>query len=65
MALVMRNNIFEWGDLYFLQLLGTPMGTSATCMWATIYFAIHEMGFIIPKYANNLLLFCRFINDIF
>ena len=27
MILVMRNNIFEWGDMYFLQLLGTAMGT--------------------------------------
>ena len=65
MKLVMENNIFEWGDLYFLQLLGTAMGTSAACMWATIYFAIHEMGFIIPKYVDNLLLFYRFIDDIF
>jgi len=36
MALVMRNNICEWGDLYFLHLLGTAMGTSAACMWAMI-----------------------------
>eukprot|EP00984_Skeletonema_dohrnii_P030478 scaffold21998_cov96-Skeletonema_dohrnii-CCMP3373.AAC.6 len=33
MKLVMRNNIFEWGDLYFLQKTGTAMGTSAACMW--------------------------------
>ena len=56
MALVMKNNIFEWEDLYFLQLLGTAMGTYAACMCATIYFAVHEMGTIIPKYNNNLLL---------
>ena len=36
MELVMCNNIFEWGDCYFLQLLGTAMGTSAACMWAVI-----------------------------
>lgn len=63
MELVMRNNIFEWGDLYFLQLLGTAMGTSAACMWATIYFAIHEMGTLIPTYERQLLLFLRFIDD--
>ena len=64
MELVMSNNIFVWGDSYFLQLLGTAMGTSAACMWATIYFAVHEMGSIIPKYGNKLLLFLRFIDDI-
>ena len=64
MMLVMKNNIFEWGDLHFLQLLGTAMGTSAACMWATIYFAVHEMGTLIPKYGNRLPLFGRFIDDI-
>ena len=64
MELVMRNNIFVWGDGYFLQLLGTAMGTSAACMWATIYFAVHEMGSIIPKFGNKLLLFLRFFDDI-
>ena len=44
MALVIQNNIFEYGDLYFLQLLGTSMGTSAACMWATIYFCVHELS---------------------
>ena len=65
MELVMKNNIFEWGDLYFLQLLGTAMGTSAACMWATIYFAVHENGKLIPTYESNLLLFVRYIDDIF
>ena len=39
------------------------MGTSAACMWATIYFAIHEMGTLIPTYERQLLLFLRFIDD--
>ncbi|KAL7520013.1 hypothetical protein ACHAWF_000257 [Thalassiosira exigua] len=65
MVLVMKNNIFEWGDMYFLQLLGTVMGTSAACMWATIYYAVHEMRLLIPKYTNNLLIFLRFIDDMF
>ena len=60
----MFNNIFSWGDSYFLKLLGTAMGTSAACIWATIYFAVHEMGHIIPKFGNELLLFLRFIDDI-
>lgn len=62
MELVMRNNVFEWGDLYLLQLCGTAMGTSSACMWATIYFAVHEMGTLIPTYNQQLLLFLRFID---
>ncbi|KAL7525875.1 hypothetical protein ACHAWF_001543, partial [Thalassiosira exigua] len=57
-------NIFEWGDMYFWQLLGTAMGTSAACIWATICYTVHEMG-LIPKYWSNLLLFLRFIEDMF
>ncbi|KAL7544934.1 hypothetical protein ACHAWF_008298 [Thalassiosira exigua] len=65
MVLVMKNNIFEWGDCYFLQLLGTAMGTSAACMWATIYFAIHEIDKLLPNYGGYLLIFKRFIGDMF
>lgn len=65
MELVMRNNIFEWGDMYFLQLLGTAMGTSAACMWATIYFCVHESRKLIPTYQNQLKLLRRFIDDKF
>ena len=36
MRLVMENNIFEFGTQYFLQLLGTVIGTSAAVMWDTL-----------------------------
>ncbi|KAL7544454.1 hypothetical protein ACHAWF_007836 [Thalassiosira exigua] len=81
MKLVMRNNVFEWGDCFFLQLLGTAMGTSAACMWATIYFAVHELDCLLPTYGyhllppyarglltshtQQLLFYVRFIDDIF
>ena len=51
--------------MYFLQLLGTAMGTSAACMWATIYFTCHEIMTLIPKYSRYLLIFKRFIDDMF
>ncbi len=35
---IMKNNIFEWGTVYLLQLIGAAMGTSAAVMWATIFF---------------------------
>ena len=64
MKLVMENNIFEWGDMYFVQLLGTAMGTSAACMWATIYYSVHESGVLLPRYGHCLPLLRRFIDDL-
>ena len=55
MELAMCNNIFEWEDSYFLQLLVTAMGTAAACMWATIYFAVDEMLSLIPKLNKKML----------
>ena len=50
MEIIMTHNIFQWGDLYFLQLVNTAMGTSAAVMWATIYFAYHEVHTLISKH---------------
>ena len=63
MQLIMSNNIFEWGDVYVIQLLGTAMGTSAPCMWAAIYFAVHEMGITRPRHRKHLSLMLCFIDD--
>ena len=64
MKIIMGNIFFKWGDLYFLQLLETAMGTSAAVMWATLYYAYHEVHCLIPKHGNNLLYLKRFIDDI-
>ncbi|KAL7517684.1 hypothetical protein ACHAWF_000145 [Thalassiosira exigua] len=42
MAMVMKYNIFEFGNQYLLQLLVTAMGTSAACMWAANFFLIDK-----------------------
>ena len=67
MAIIMSNNHFEFGDLNFLQLLGTAMGTSAAVMWATIYYAYHEVKCLLPKYGRFLYKrrLRRFIDDQF
>ena len=54
MATIMRNNHFEFGDLSILQLLGTTMSTSSACMWATIYYGVHESETLIPKFKPQL-----------
>ena len=63
-VIIMRNNLFEFGDLYFLQLLWTAMGTSATVTQATIYYTYHDVHTLILKHGHNLLYFKHFIDDI-
>ena len=41
------------------------MGTSSACMWATIYYAVHEVSTLLPIYENNLIQLVRFIDDMF
>jgi hypothetical protein len=62
---VMRNNVFEFGDTRYLQLMGTAMGTSSACMYATIYYAMHEIKTLLPNFQPNLLFLRRYIDDIF
>jgi hypothetical protein len=61
----MINNIFGWGNRYFLQLLGTATGTSSACMWAIIYLAVHKNSNLIVTFQNNLLIYKYFIDNIF
>ena len=51
--LVMFNNVFQFDDTYWLQLVGTAMGTSVACMIATIYFSYHEETRILPRFAHQ------------
>ena len=64
MALVMHDNLFEFGDVYKQQISGTAMGTSAVVMWAKIYYIKHESNTLLPKWQPLPLLFYgRFIDD--
>ena len=50
------------GRLIRLTVVRHRNCTSATCMWATVYFVVHEVGSVIPTFGNKLLLFLRFID---
>jgi hypothetical protein len=52
--LVMRNNIFEFGDIYSQQLIGTAMGTSCAIVFANLYEGWHERVTILPRYKGLL-----------
>ena len=64
LALVMKNNVFQFGNTFWHQLVGTAMGTPPAPTYANLTFAIHENP-IIKKYPANLLLYKRYIDDIF
>ena len=62
--IIMNNNVFQFGDVYFHQRNGTAMGTPPACCYATIYFAVREQ-FLLEKYKDNLFFYRRYIDDIF
>ena len=64
LSIVMRNNVFRFGDTFWHQLQGTAMGTPPAPTYANLFFAIHENR-ILRKYSKNLLIHKRYIDDIF
>jgi hypothetical protein len=62
---VMENNIFTFGDTYWLQLSGTAMGTPAACTYATIFYGQHENNSILLLFKDQLLYYKCYIDDIF
>ena len=41
------------------------MGTPFACIWASIYYWMHEKHVLIPKYESKMPLLVRFIDDIY
>jgi hypothetical protein len=64
LRLIMTNNVFHFGNTHWLQLSGTAMGTQPAPLYAPLFFAIYE-DIIIAEFAENLVLYCHFIDDIF
>ena len=63
--IVMCWNLFEYGDSFFKQLIGTTMGTPAAVLWAIIYFYPHKKYNLIPSFTLKMQLLVRYIDDIF
>ena len=65
LTIVMKHNIFKFGDSWWVQNVGTAMGTPVACIYATIFFAWFERQNLLAKYKNNILFYVRQIDDIF
>ena len=58
----MSENVFQYDDMFFLQKIGTAMGTNVAPPYAELYYAYHEFKVLFPKYPEIQLL-TRFIDD--
>ena len=65
LEVIMSNNVFVFGDLFYRQMSGTAMGTSVAPAYATIYYGIHEERTLLDTFGQNLLYYRRYIDDIF
>jgi hypothetical protein len=68
LELVIRWNIFAFGDSYYRQLIGTAMGTSCAVWFANLYFSFHEKSKLLPRFKEflaRILFYARFVDDVF
>eukprot|EP00978_Attheya_sp_CCMP212_P024124 scaffold75400_cov53-Attheya_sp.AAC.1 len=49
LRLIMENNLFQFDDTFWHQHYGMALGTSASCMYATLYYAYHECTVLLEK----------------
>ena len=64
---IMTHNVFKFGDLFLVQFTGETLGPSSAPMYATLYFANHEINIVLlssylqyyGQYINDVLLFER------
>jgi len=65
LKLVMENNIFMFGDTFWLQNSGMAMGTPAAPLYATLTFGIHEYINILPRFTSNIYYYRRYLDGLF
>ena len=53
---VMKNNVFTFGDTFWLQLKGTAMGTPAAPLYSIITFGMHENRHIFNQFQRNIFI---------
>jgi hypothetical protein len=65
LEIIMKNNIFSFGDTHWTQLKGTAMGTPAAPLYFIFTFEVHENTNILNTFSKNIVYYTIFIDDIF
>lgn len=65
LTLILTLNNFQFNDQNILQINGVSMGTKCAPTYATLYMGKFEENYILPVIREAILLYCRFIDDIF
>ena len=63
LEIIMKQNIFQFGDTFWLQLMGCAMGTSAAVNYSYAYVGLLELQTLLVDYQEFLLFYKRFIDD--
>jgi hypothetical protein len=59
--IIMKSNVFTFGNRFWLQRNGTAMGTSCACAYATIYYSFHEEMVLLNN--PHVSFYVRLIDD--
>ena len=62
LEILMRHNLFKFGDTYWRQIDGTAMGAPPAPAYATIYYAIHEFK-LLRQFQKFLFFYRHYIDD--
>ena len=63
LRLLITNNVFQFGDTFWLQKVGTAMGAPQAPPWATILFGIYEET-VLARFVHKIQLYHCLINDV-
>jgi hypothetical protein len=62
LEILMRQNVFKFGDTFWRQKTGTTMGTPLGANYARLYYGTWELCFA-DCFRTSLALYCHYIDD--
>jgi hypothetical protein len=65
LRLILTLNNFVFNDQNYIQVNGASMGTKCAPTYASLFMGKFEETYIIPKIRNSIMMYVRYIDDIF